>query len=549
MAVSFVRQLGAESGVQLNPLRDNSELPSSGNADQMFGIAMRATRGRIDKAFTVNAGNVRSRLGKGESMRANSLNESWVQVVEALTKGAYTAVVSRLHTPEAALKWIVVTEVLAEVGGEPTGELAFTVADAEPELPYLMAVKHLDCFNDGIKVAIHADENRVGGVNTANDVVSLRLLDKDGEQLAEYEGSLVPGAIDDTGNSIYLPDVIETRTDSVEVLVGETTSIAPTSSAYGFSGTQPKRATSDVMTYFTEGGTIYEVDDCRRATKQLKDTQHNYAYIASGGTQSAPLMAALLDLMHNTNRQLRIDVPGSLSPEEAVAWIEPMNISANPSAHLAHAYWAPLKSNDPSGVNAKGYFGTAALNIAKACARNAQTNAKGFAPKNYPIAGREWQVDRNGIIQTYTPDNQELDMLARAKINPVIYETYTGGGRYVWRDSLTCAPVSNSLKKLIAVVDMSTSIDDAVTRFAKDALQKPMKIAVKRTADFLQVLFEGAEASDWVVPSDDPAMGGAAYRFVVGPSEASPYDRMDVSYWVRYDGTNRQTFVTQTLNR
>jgi hypothetical protein len=260
-------------------------------------------------------------------------------------------------------------------------------------------------------------------------------------------------------------------------------------------------------------------------------------------------LASLLDLMHNTNRQLRIDVPGDLTPEEAVAWIEQMNISANTSAHLAHAFWAPLKSNDPSGINAKGYFGTAALNIAKACARNAQTNAKGFAPKNYPVAGREWQVDRTGIIQTYTPDNQELDMLARAKINPVIHETYTGGGRYVWRDSLTCAPVTNSLKKLIAVVDMSTSIDDAVTRFAKDALQKPMKVAVKRTADFLQVLFEGAEASDWIVPSDDPAMGGASFRFVVAPNEASPYDRMDVSYWVRYDGTNRQTFVTQTLNR
>jgi hypothetical protein len=549
MAVSFVRQLGAESGVQLNPLRDNSELPSGSNADQMFGIAMRATRGRIDRAFTVNAGNVRTRLGKGESMRVNTQNEAWVQVVEALNKGAYTAVVSRLHTADAKLNWIVVTEVLDEVSQEPTGALSFAVSETEPALPYLLAIKHLDCFNDGIKVAIHADENRVGGVNSATDVITLRLLDKDDDVLSEYTGSLVPGAQDDTGNSIFLPDVIELRTDALEVMVGETTSIAPTSDAYGFSGTQLKWATSDVQLYFTEGSTVYTVEDCQRAAKQLQDTQYNYAYIASGGTKSATLLASLLDLMHNTNRQLRIDVPGDLTPEEAVAWIEQMNISANASAHLAHAFWAPLKSNDPSGINAKGYFGTAALNIAKACARNAQTNAKGFAPKNYPVAGREWQVDRTGIIQTYTPDNQELDMLARAKINPVIHETYTGGGRYVWRDSLTCAPVTNSLKKLIAVVDMSTSIDDAVTRFAKDALQKPMKVAVKRTADFLQVLFEGAEASDWIVPSDDPAMGGASFRFVVAPNEASPYDRMDVSYWVRYDGTNRQTFVTQTLNR
>ena len=35
MTVSFVRQLGAESGVQLNPLRDNSEIPAGDNSDQV----------------------------------------------------------------------------------------------------------------------------------------------------------------------------------------------------------------------------------------------------------------------------------------------------------------------------------------------------------------------------------------------------------------------------------------------------------------------------------------------------------------------------------
>ena len=81
--VPFKRQLGAESGVQLNPLRDNSELPAGNNSDQIFAIAMRATRGRIDKAFAVNSGNAKMRLGKGESIRVSSLNEAWVQVIEA----------------------------------------------------------------------------------------------------------------------------------------------------------------------------------------------------------------------------------------------------------------------------------------------------------------------------------------------------------------------------------------------------------------------------------------------------------------------------------
>jgi len=158
-------------------------------------------------------------------------------------------------------------------------------------------------------------------------------------------------------------------------------------------------------------------------------------------------------------------------------------------------------------------------------------------------------VNRSGIVQTYTPNNQELNALARAKINPVIFESYTGGGRYVFRDSLTCAMVESSLKKLIAVADMSTSIDDAVTRFGKDVLQMPMKIAVKRMRDFLTALFENAQASDWIVPASDPAMGGSAWRFTVAPNEVRPYDLMDVSYWLRYDGTTRQIHVTHTLSR
>lgn len=112
-----------------------------------------------------------------------------------------------------------------------------------------------------------------------------------------------------------------------------------------------------------------------------------------------------------------------------------------------------------------------------------------------------------------------------------------------------CALVESSLKKLIAVADMSTSIDESVTRAAKDFLQLPMDVSVKKMRDFLTTLFEGAQASGWLVPSNDPQMNGAAWAYDVRPNEQRPYDAMDVSYWLRYDGTNRQTFVTQTLTK
>lgn len=547
MSTAFVRQLGAEAGVQLNPLRDASEIPTADNSDQVFGIMMRATRGRIDKPFAVDRGNVFKKLGKGEQVRVSALNEAWVHVVEALNNGAYQAVVQRLTTSAATIKWAKVT-VDAD-----TKAISFATADTAPAAPYLFAVRHLECFNDGIKLEFRADEKKSGGAPAANDVLTLRIRDKEGELLYEFTGSLNPEAKDDYGNSAYLPDVASAQTDAVEITVGVTGVAAVVdvaSAAYGYDANgQEKWAKSAVLVCFTEGGTAYTTQDYMAAREKLQFTPFNYAYLSSGGTQAPALLAQLAQLAFDTNRQLRFDIPGNLNPEAAIAFVEQLNMGASQTAHLMHAFWAPLKSDDPTGVNPKGYFGTATLNIAYACGRNAQTNAKGFAPKNYVVAGREWPIRRARVTQTYSPRDQELNALAKAKINPVMYEVFTGGGRYVFRDSLTCALVESSLKKLISVADMSTSIDDAVTRAGKDMLQLPVDVAVKKMRDFLTTLFEGAEASGWLVPSSAPEMGGAAWKYDVRPNEVRPYDRMDCSYWLRYDGTVRQIFVTQTLTR
>lgn len=621
MSLNFVRQLGSEAGVQLNPLRDNSEIPASGNGDQVFAVMMRSTRGRIDKPFKVDRGNVKRKLGNGEQIRVSALNEAWVHVVEALNSGAYEAVVQRLVTSAAILKWGVITATTdtpafatshtpavltavvnagaissvtvvsggkdyagtetITVGGPGTGAVltpvftngvitsvtvttpgtGYTTAPAltclptaaEPVGTYLVAVKHLECFNDGIKLEIRADEKKSGGSAIANDKLTLRIKDKDGLLLYEFTGSLDPLAKDDFGGSAYLPDVAAAITDAVIVSVGvagASADIEPTSDAYGYdSNGKEKWAKSSVLTCFIEGGTSYSNDDYSAARIKLNDTVYDYSYISSGGSKSATLLGELAQLAFDTNRQLRFDVPGDLGIDAAIAFVEQLNMGASQTPHLIHAFWSPIKSSDPTGINPNGYFGVATLNIAYACLRNAQVNARGFAPKNYPIAGKEWPVRRNGMSQAYTPSGQELNALAKAKINPVLWEVYSGGGRFVFRDSLTSALVESSLKKLIAVADMSVSIDDAVTRYGKDVLQLPMQIAINRMNNYLIKLFEGAEASEWLVPSNSPDMEGKAWRFDVHPNEIRPYDSMDVSYWLRYDGTVRQVFVTQTLTR
>ena len=83
----------------------------------------------------------------------------------------------------------------------------------------------------------------------------------------------------------------------------------------------------------------------------------------------------------------------------------------------------------------------------------------------------------------------------------------------------------------------------------KDFLQLPMDSCVKKTLDFLQKLFEGAEASKWIVPSSEPEMGGKSFIYDVRPNAQRPYDDVDVAYALRFDGTARRIFVTQTLTK
>jgi len=542
MTTAFVRQLGAEAGVQLNPLVDRSEIPANGNSDQVFGILMRATRGRIDKPFKVHRGNVRSKLGKGEQIRLSALNEAWVHVVEALNNGAYEAVVQRMSVDTAVISYANVTTA--------AGTIAYTVDTATPAGSYVLSVKHLGCHNDGIKVEIHAEEKRVAGLAVDNDIITLIIRDSDDDLLFEFAGSLDPAAKDDYGNSSYLPNIISSLTDEVEVTTGDVLAIEVANTAYGYDVNGAINwSKSPTLVCFNEVGTGYVTQDYVDARTKLEYSNFDYAYLASGGSQSLSLLGQMAQLAFNTNKQFRFDIGGSLTPDQAIAFVESLNFGANATAHLLHAYWSPLKSDDPTGINGNGFYGVATLNIAYACGRNARTNAKGFAPKNFPIAGREWPINRLRVSQSYAPKAQELNAIANAKINPCLFEVFTGGGRYVFRDSLTSAPVSNSSKKLIAVADMSASIDDTVTRFGKDVLQLPMQVAINRMRDYLTALFENAQSAGWVVPSSDPALGGKAFMFEVKPNDARPYDRMDVNYWVRYDGTVRQVFVTQTLTR
>lgn len=540
-AIPFSRSVGARSGVQLNYIQDESERFVGNDSGQVFAGVARLTRGRIDRAFEVDRDKMLRTLGAPVSPLVNALNESLIHVYEAFSFGAQRAVISRLVPEAAKLKWMVAKDKATAAVGETPAVPVWSVSEATPTANFLLAIKHFECFNEGVTAEIHAvaaeDE---AGDPVASKWVRIRLIDINGAELYSFEGSLDPLAKNDFGETAYLPSIVSAQTDELEVIVAASASVPLDSNYYGQQDLVDK-VDAAKLEYFDEGGTTYAPTDIDRAVNALKSTMFPYGYLAGLGTQSVALIAKLAALGKEINKQFVVDVPGNLNLTAAIAFAAQFNIDS----HYVQWYWAPLKAIDPLN-GGKSVFGVSGAQVGLRCQRNARVDANGVPPKNYPIAGKNWPLPRTGIAQIADVDDQDLERLAKAKINPVIFQTYNSGSAFVFYDSLTAAKTEAD-RKLIAVAEMSSQVDDWVTAAVKEFLQLPITDAVKRTTDYLQILFEGLQTGNWLVPS--AALGGSAWVATVIPNAQKPKTHVDVRYSLSYDGTTRVITVQQTISR
>lgn len=543
MTTPFVRQLGSQPGVQLNPTVDQTDGLSQSNQDEVFAVVGRFLRGRIDRAFVVDRSTIRSKLGAGEAVRLSALNECYEQVVEALSNGAYQAVVSRLTTSAAVNKYAVFTVTSAAALAGTSWSLSTTAASGTNAISIL----HLDCYNDGIIYEIHADPatDPATGLPAASTEVSLYAYDPaTGQRILDVSGSLLPNAVDDYGVSRFLPDLVAQRSDAFVVTVNNGTTIPTDSPAYGVDSSGADVVSrSGTLIAFTEGGTGYVAADYTAAIEDLRKADIDFGYLISGGTQAPALIQKLAAFAYETNRHLKADISGSLTPAAAIAAAASLSINSE----FVTLFWAPLLADAPTG-NGRYVIGTAGLSVGYSCARNAARDANGFAAKNYPIAGPNYPINRTNIRQIYTPTQQELSLLADAKIIPVIYDRFNGGGRYVFSDVLTSKGVRNSLLKLSSVAEMKSDLDDAVARQAKELVNLPIAVFIRRMSLYLEALLTGAQAAGWLVPSKN-LDGNAAFAYDVSRSNVSFADTVLITYYTSYDGVARQVQVTQVLTR
>lgn len=534
MARQFSRQLGSQPGIQLNPVQDRTQSSVLGVFDQTAALVGRFTRGRIDRPFKVNRSNLYRMLGKPQSVALSGLNEALVHAYEALQRGARELVISRLSVAGSTVSWVTFAS-----GSSSTFGVSLTAPTTGT-----LGIKHLGCHNDGIKVMVHADAKTVEGAPAANDVVTVKVLDADGAELLVAKGSLNPASVDEFNQSNYLPDVAAAISDLFEwTIIGA--SIGTTHDGYGKdSSGKDKWATSTLLTAYDEDGTSFLSADYDRSVNALRDCDADFGYIMGGGTRAVALITKLADLAYDTNRQFVFDVPGDFTVSAAITFVQSLGFGTAGRDHYPQVYYAPIKSRDPANGNVT-VFGTSGAQVGYRCARNALTNAYGLAPKNQPIAGRNGNLGRANVSRLLSLTEQDLSDLAAAKINVVWWTYFDDGGLWNFTDSLTCAATAQSYRKLVTVAEMSTHIDEAVVRFGRSCLQLPMADAIKRMEAFLERFFGYCLSSGWLIDDGNPEI--PPFQYTVQRNAQNPADRMDVAYWLHYDGVARQIFVQQTI--
>lgn len=534
----FKRQLiGQQSGVQVNMPIDRVErmLPDSGM--QTFAAAGRFSRGRIDKPFLVSASQFFRYLGFPSSVRSSALNSTAIQVYDALKNGAAAVVVSRIVHKEARNRWIIVGASNVDVRSLGMVE---NIQNTEMfGTAWYVAVKMADCINDGVFVSVQKGETMTEVAITIRE----RSLDSrgqdtaNGEILYQFAGSINPEARTENGDSNYIVDIAyRYYGDWLEVVTN-------TAHKTLFSENLiTQRPVQQAMTLFTESNKQPENDDFIKAAEALGKTRLQYRYILSEGSH-LPLIVALFNTAWKYNRIIMQEVSGSLKAEAAVRWVESIFDEAQASMYRLWV-WSPIKRSDPTGMTGVYQFPTVGQKIGKACARNAIVNAFGLPALNQPIAGKDFYITGQNIVAIHEPDDVELAMLAKARINPVQYVEYHDGSGFVWDDSLSGAK-KNGISRLESTVEISQYIQETFGRYARSLINKPMNEALRLMKRFAEEQLQAMQASEWLIPSE--SLGGKAYQYIIQPSARSPEDEMEVTLNVAINGVVRRIIISENL--
>lgn len=187
--------------------------------------------------------------------------------------------------------------------------------------PFLFAVKHLECHNDGIQIEFRAESVQDAGPGCRQRQVTLRLRDKDDNLLYEFYGSLKSGFRGTTTAALNDYVGLHGQTDAVELQTG----VLPCRRHRRRLRSlrlrhQRAPAMGEVRrACFSEGGTAYTTQDYMGAREKLQyDAVRLHAYIRPAARRPRRCWPSSRNWHSTRTASLPIS-PATLLPEAAIA--------------------------------------------------------------------------------------------------------------------------------------------------------------------------------------------------------------------------------------
>lgn len=577
---TFFRQIGLQSGVQLNLISDESGSLPIDNSDQRAAIVAILDRGRIDKAFVVARSNMRKRLGAPKPLRGTNPNEAYRHIDHMLRMGTQEVIVSRV-LGDFTNKFVVLSvdgvlgtsgQVITEFGDPITDELGVYLLPeivADPLLAptvsiraYLstdagttddnsiIAFKLMDGITDGFKLRISIDDGGERTPTADRVFINIAILDKDNDTvLYAIRGAISMTAQDESQNSLYIGDYASAYNDVFQFQRGQmvdadllTLLESDASSVIGMNVDKVWNLTPFIPA-ITDPAPI----DYTNAVGRLTPRQTEFFYLTSGGSLNTTLLTELWMFGRRWNKSTRFDAPSTMTPEEACAWLATLTFDPK-------SYWLVVTlsmiSHLDTLTNQRVRIGISGYQIGMLCARNA-IKKNGYAKKQHPVAGYDYPISlpkmrmEVDLDPSNTGDGYLLDLLARYHINPVLHEDYGNDeSRFVIGDSLTQYMANEKDLKLEAVAERAMNIDSSVVGIVKRLQQADNTTVVADAYEKVGQFFDDIQGAGWLEVSD--LLGGKTYDLNIAKTNGLN-DSIDVSYTIHYVGTNRQTFVQQTV--
>lgn len=340
-------------------------------------------------------------------------------------------------------------------------------------------------------------------------------------------------------------EIVQLEPMAMASLAGPPPGVKPIVDAYNEVNTLGRKFVSLPLAPDTEK-TALDGQNLFDAIVEFDDTPN---YLVMFYNNNLPQFQTALRAAEKLNTPLLVELDPTLSLDQACQIAEELSAKS----HLVWIYWNLVLSRPNNAQTLRGRkkprYALGAI-LGYMLLRNSNTNAQGLPPLQNPVAGHYFPMPWGGMeMRSDIKLNDEaLDRLAKAKINPVMRKKYDTGIRFVVGDCLTQYDSKTSVLRLTNASEISMFIDKRLIEICERHLLKGKTTykadALRECQSFMEAC--ASPQAGLLVESED--LGGK-YVLAISDRADRPHDAIELNSGYRPEGAVRAVYLNTSVHK